>query len=269
MIDSHCHLDRCEDPEAAVDEGLAAMVTVGTDLERSRVALGAAERHANVYAAVGVHPNDASAAEDPATREGVEALAQHPLVVAVGETGFDRYWDTESPEAQAQAFSWQADLARRTGKALILHVRDKQGSTEANEMARRHIVEAGYPRGVLHCFSGNVPLLEAALELGWMVSFAGNLTYKSAQDLRDLAREVPLDRLLVETDAPFLTPVPHRGQRNVPAWVRFTAAVLAEARGVELFELEPQLDANAEKLFGFERARALHAQGGAGETRAP
>lgn len=256
MIDSHCHLDRCEDPGLAADSALAAMVTVGTDLARSRAALAAAESHPNVYASVGVHPNDASAAADAATREGIEALAAHPLVVAIGETGFDRYWDDETPQAQAAAFEWQADLARRTNKALILHVRDKQGATAANDAAREAILEAGHRRGVLHCFSGNEGLLAAGLELGWLISFAGNLTYKSAENLRALARQIPADRLLVETDAPYLAPMPHRGKRNLPAWVRYTAEVLAEVRGVPLSELEPVLDANAERLFGLNEARA-------------
>lgn len=259
MIDSHCHLDRCEDPEGAVDPTLRALVTVGTDLARSRAALAAATRHPNVYAAVGVHPNDASAAADMATREGIEELARHPLVVAIGETGFDRYWDAESPAAQRAAFEWQADLAKRTDKPLILHVRDGAGATEAAEEAARAIRETGYSRGVLHCFSGDRTLLETGLELGWMVSFAGNLTYRSAGELRAVAAEVPLARLLVETDAPYLAPVPKRGKRNVPAWVRYTALELAAVRGLDPAELEEVLDENAERLFGFEAARAAHA----------
>ncbi len=241
---------------AAADPRLRAMVTVGTDLARSHAALVAAKRHPNVYAAVGVHPNDASQAAEADTRAGIEEFALHPLVVAIGETGFDRYWEDETPAAQAAAFEWQADLARRTGKALILHVRDKQGRTEAHDDARHAILATGHPRGVLHCFSGNEALLAAGLELGWLVSFAGNLTYKSAESLRALAREIPLDRLLVETDAPYLAPVPHRGKRNVPAWVQHTAEALAAARGMALEELEPVLDANAERLFGLEQARA-------------
>ncbi len=255
MIDSHCHLDRCEDPAAAADPALAALVTVGTDLARSREALAAATSHSNVFAAVGIHPNDASRAQDAAERAGIEELAAHPLVVAIGETGFDRYWDDETPTAQAAAFEWQAELAARVEKPLILHVRDKDGSTQAHDQARRAILGAGHRRGVLHCFSGNVKLLEAGLELGWLVSFAGPLTYKSAGYLRDLAAELPAERLLVETDAPYLAPVPHRGQRNLPGWVRYTAQALADARGVPLEELEPVLDANAERLFGLQHAR--------------
>lgn len=259
MIDSHCHLDRCEDPEAAVDRSLAAIVTIGTDLERSRSALHAATRHPNVFAAVGVHPNGASAAADPEVRAGIEALAQEPLVVGIGETGFDRYWDDETPEAQSAAFDWQAELAAHTDKALILHVRDKEGRNEAARSAVAAIRAAGHRRGVLHCFSGDRDLLQAGLELGWMVSFAGNLTYKSAGNLREVAAEVPLERLLVETDSPYLTPVPLRGKRNVPANVRHTAAVLAEVRGLPLAELEPILDANAARLYGLDRQRAVGA----------
>jgi len=256
VIDTHCHLDRCEDPTAAVDPQLAALVTVGTDLERSRWAVSAARRHPNVYAAVGVHPNDARLAADPEVRAGIEALAEDPLVVGIGETGFDRHWDAATPSEQAAAFEWQAELAARLDKALILHVRDAQGSSEASEQAAAAITAAGHRRGVLHCFNGSPRLLEAGLALGWMVSFAGNLTYRSAGDVRAAATEVPLDRLLVETDAPFLAPVPHRGKRNLPAYVRHTAAYLAELRGVPLAELEPVLDANAERLFGLAAARA-------------
>lgn len=257
MIDSHCHLDRCEQPQAAIDTTLAAMVTVGTDLPRSRWAVATAERNPNVFAAVGIHPNDAAAA-DASTRAAIEELAAHPLVVAIGETGFDRYWDSQTPAAQMAAFEWQADLARRSGKALILHVRDKQGSALAHSEAAAALRASGHRRGVLHCFSGNLELLEAGLQLGWHVSFAGNLTYKSAADLREVATRVPLDRLLVETDAPFLAPVPKRGKRNEPAWVRYTAAALAEVRGIPLPELEQALDANAQHLFGLTESRAAY-----------
>jgi TatD DNase family protein len=260
VIDSHCHLDRCEQPDQAIDQTLTAMVTVGTDLARSRLAVSTAASNPNVFAAVGVHPNDAAAAAQPYVRAGIEQLAAHPLVVAIGETGFDRYWDSQTPAAQMAAFEWQADLARRSGKPLILHVRDKQGSSLANDEAAAAILNAGHGQGVLHCFNGNPRLLEAGLQLGWMVSFAGNLTYKSAGNLRELAAQVPLERLLVETDAPYLAPVPKRGQRNVPAWVRYTAATLAEVRGVPLTELEPVLDANAQRLFGLTQARAAFTQ---------
>ncbi len=255
MTDSHCHLDRCPDPAAAIDTTLAAMVTVGTDAERSRAALAAAISHPNVYAAVGVHPNDAGLARNPEVRAAVAELARHPLVVAVGETGFDQYWEDETLESQRAAFEWQLELARSVDKPLVLHVRDKQGQEVAALAAADALLAGGYGKGMLHCFAGHERLLEVGLKLGWMVSFAGNLTYKSADDLRRLARRVPLDRLLVETDSPYLAPVPMRGKPNTPAYVRHTAAVLAREVEASPEELEVVLDANAERFFRFAAAR--------------
>ncbi len=250
MIDSHCHLDACDDPEGAVDASLRAIVTVGTTLESDGVAARMARSHPNVWAAVGIHPNNASDADDPATRRAVEALAAEARVVAVGETGFDTYWEDEPLAAQRRAFEWHASLASRLDKALVLHVRDARGREDASLEAARAIREAGHGRGVLHCFNAHPGLLEEGLELGWMVSFAGNLTFKSAAPLRDAAAHVPLDRLLVETDSPYLAPVPMRGKRNVPAYVRHTAEALARLRGLSIEELEPVLDANAARLYG-------------------
>lgn len=250
MTDSHCHLDRCADPREAADPTLTALVTVGTDAERSRVAVALAHELPNVWAAVGVHPTDAAEAADPAARAEIERLARDDRVVAIGETGVDLYWDAASLETQRAAFAWQADLAATVDKPLILHVRDKQGREEASLAAARWIEEAGHHRGVLHCFNGHPGLLRAGLELGWMVSFAGNLTYRNAEPIRAAARDVPLDRLLVETDSPFLAPEPHRGKRNRPAHVRHTAAYLAELRGLEPARLEALTDANAARLYG-------------------
>lgn len=250
MIDSHCHLDACADPDDAVDPSLRAIVTIGTTLASDERALDLARRHPNVWAAVGIHPNDASDADDAAVRASVEALANQPRVVGIGETGFDTYWDGETLESQRRAFDWQADLARRLDAALILHVRDAQGKEDASIAAAAAIREAGHGRGILHCFNGHMGLLETGLELGWMVSFAGNLTFKSAQPLRDAALEVPEDRLLVETDSPYLAPVPMRGKRNTPAYVRHTARTLADVRGVPLEQLEAALDRNAAHVYG-------------------
>lgn len=252
MIDSHCHLDYLDDPAAAVDNDLTAVITVGTDAERSQLAVGFAERFPNVYAVVGVHPNDASRAADSAERAVIETLARHRRVVGIGETGFDRHWDRESPETQQAAFEWQAELAESVEKALILHVRDASGKDDASRAAASAITTAGYGRGVLHCFNGHPALLAAGLELGWYFSFAGNLTYKSAGELRRAAAKLPLDRLLVETDSPFLTPVPLRGKPNRPVNVHLTAQALAESVGLPLSELEPILDANAQRLFRLE-----------------
>lgn len=250
MIDTHCHLDRCEDPDAAKDNDLRAMVTIGTDPERCRRAVAMAEADPRVWAAVGLHPNDASLVTDgEATRE-VARLATHERVVGIGETGFDTHWDRESLERQRDAFDWHADLARRLDKPLILHVRDRQGDERASLAAAEAVRAAGHRRGILHCFGGHEDLLRAGLELDWMVSFAGNLTYKNAEPLRAAALLVPLDRLLVETDSPFLAPEPRRGRRNVPANVTYTAERLAEVRGIASAELEPVLDANAERVYG-------------------
>lgn len=232
------------------------MVTVGTDAQRSRLALAAARQYRNVFAAVGVHPNSASLASAADERDAIAQLARDPLVVAIGETGFDQYWEDETLDSQRAAFEWQLELAREVGKPLVLHVRDKQGSETAALAAATALQAGAYGHGMLHCFSGHERLLEVGLELGWMVSFAGNLTYKSAVNLRASARKVPLDRLLVETDSPYLAPAPHRGKTNTPAFVRETAAVLADVIGATPAELEAQVDANAERFFGFAAARA-------------
>ncbi len=252
MTDSHCHLTRLPDPDAAVAaSGLAWLVTVGTSLGDSRASLALARRLPRVRACVGVHPNEASDVRDPEVRRGIEELARDPLVVAIGETGFDTHWREETLEAQRAAFDWHAELAATTGKPLVLHVRDRQGDDDASRAAAAAIRDSGVRRGVLHCCNGHEGLVAAGLELGWHVSFAGNLTYRSAAALREAARAVPEDRLLVETDSPFLSPVPHRGEPNAPANVRLTAAVLAEVRGTDPGQLEAVLDANAAALFGW------------------
>ena len=254
MTDSHCHLDFCQDPERAADPSLALIVTVGTTVERCKAALSLSERFDNVYAAVGIHPNDATEATRAEARAEIEALAEHPKVLAIGETGFDHYWDKVAPEVQRESFYWQTELAAKLDKPLILHVRDKQNRSSASDEAAARLREVGYRRGVLHCFNGHAALLEAGLELSWYVSFAGNLTYKSARELHDVARALPSDRLLVETDSPFLTPIPKRGQRNVPANVRYTARFLAELRRETLDMTEAYTDANARALYGLDEA---------------
>ena len=248
MIDAHCHLDTCADP-AAVDTGLSAIVSVGTDPASCRATLALAEQHPHVWAVLGVHPNSADKAT-PKARGEIEGLAEHAKVVGVGETGFDNYWDDVALETQQEVFFWHAALAKRLQKPLVLHVRDKQNQDVASRLARDAILEAGHPQGILHCFNAHGGLLEAGLELGWYVSFAGNLTYKSAKNLQAAAKLIPEARLLVETDSPYLSPEPRRGRRNVPANVRYTAAFLAELRGTDLEEFETILDANARAVYG-------------------
>ena len=250
MTDSHCHLDACADPVGAVDPQLRALVSVGTTLESCQNVLQLAERFDNVWAAVGLHPNHASDAANRGTREAVAALARHPKVVAVGETGFDTYWDLETLQTQRAAFVWQAALATELDKPLILHVRDKREGDAASRTAAEMVRQVGYGKGILHCFNGHEGLLETGLALGWYVSFAGNLTFKNATVLQNVARAVPRDRLLVETDSPYLAPVPRRGRENVPANVRHTARFLAELRGEHEHEVEAYTDDNAARVYG-------------------
>jgi TatD DNase family protein len=251
MIDTHCHLDHCANPDLAADPTLLAMVSIGTTLERCQITLQLAETYPNVWAAVGIHPNNASDAKSLETRLAIEEMAQHPKVVGIGESGFDTYWDDETLQTQSESFLWQADLASRLNKPLILHVRDKQNRDDASLMACTMLQEVGYTKGILHCFNGHAKLLETGLDLGWMISFAGNLTYKKAAELHQAAKQLPQDRILLETDSPFLSPLPKRGEKNQPSFVRYTAAFLAELRGETLETVERYTDANAKRIYSF------------------
>jgi TatD DNase family protein len=250
MIDTHCHLDRVADLAAALDNDLLALVTVGTGATRSEAALELAQREARVFASVGVHPTDAADARAPEERRTIERLAEEPRVVAIGETGVDLYWETEGLDVQLEALRWQIELAERVAKPVILHVRDRDGREDASLAAARAIEAGGYGHGILHCANAHPELLGVAIAAGWHVSFAGNLTYPKATRLHEAAREVPLERLLVETDAPFLAPAPHRGRPNLPGYVTHTAAYLAQLRGIDLARLERHLDANAIGVYG-------------------
>ncbi len=250
MTDTHCHLDACEDPTAAADPGLSLMVTIGTGPDSNAEAIRLAAAFPNVRAAVGIHPNSAGVAADTSAASLLREQAGHASVVGVGETGFDTHWDRTTPREQQVAFDLHAELALELDKTLILHVRDKQGGRSASAAACAALRAASVRGGILHCFSGDAELLEEGLSLGWYVSFAGNLTYPSARRLHEVAREVPEDRLLIETDSPYLTPVPHRGKRNVPANVAFTCAKLAELRGVSTGHMESITDLNALRAFG-------------------
>lgn len=251
MIDTHCHLDRCGDLAQARDHDLAAVITVATDHARLAPVLRLAEEDARTFAVVGIHPNEAAEANDPEAVAAIEAALGHPRVVGIGETGVDLYRDKVPLAQQLASFRWQGELARRHDLPLVLHVRDPQGGDDpASRTAAATLAELGHRRGVLHCTNGHPGLLETALGLGWYVSFAGNLTYPKATAVREAAVAVPEGRLLVETDAPYLAPVPRRGRPNVPANVRYTAAELARLRGVDAGDLERRLDTNARALFG-------------------
>ena len=249
MIDSHTHLDLCEPPNAelvaaAVAAGVTRMLTVSTSAASARGVLAAAEDFPQVYAAVGRHPNEAHGFDDADLAE-LRALAAHERCVAIGETGFDFYREGASRDDQARAFSAQIALARETGKPLVIHTRDAADETLAALAA-----QAAGMSVVIHCFSMPDRLREC-LDRGYFISFAGNVTYKSAADLAEAARKVPEERLLVETDAPYLTPQAVRKHRNQPAYVVHTAAFLAELRGVSVDELGATVERNAERVFGW------------------
>ncbi|MCX6371946.1 MAG: TatD family hydrolase [Actinobacteria bacterium] len=247
LIDSHCHLEMLDDAGWAVEQARAAgvktIVSIGIDVASSRLAIGFAELFEGVYATVALHPHDAGSLDDTLLGE-LEELAAHPRVVAIGECGLDFYRDLSPRDAQRRAFSAQIELARRVGLPLVVHVR------EAGEEAMAQLAdEASDLTVVMHCFSLPQHVDECNAR-GYYASFAGNVTYKNAGDLRAAAARVREDRLLVETDAPFLSPVPNRGASNVPAWVVHTAAAIGDARGWDAARVAAVTTANARRVFG-------------------
>ena len=249
MIDSHTHLDMCSRPDAelvadAAAAGVARMLAIGMDGASCRAALAAADAFPQVRVAVGRHPNSATGF-DAADLAELRALAAHEHCVAIGETGLDYHRDHAPRDDQRRAFVAQIELARETGKALVIHTRDAADDTL--EVLDEH---ADGVRVVMHCFSLS-HRLDDCLSRGHWISFAGNVTYPSADDLRQAALRVPDDRLLVETDAPYLAAQPLRGRENEPAHVVHTARVLADLRGVPYEELEAQLERNAAQVLGW------------------
>jgi TatD DNase family protein len=238
VIDTHAHLgDDAEEVLArARAAGVDRVLDVATTIAGARRTLARAEGEAGVYAILGVHPHEAGAAAD---LDELHELLMHPKAVAVGETGLDYFRDYAPHDAQQRLFDAQLSLARGTGKPVVIHTRAADDDTRARLTAHDGPV-------ILHCFS-SPPLLDAALEHGWYVSFAGNVTYKNAYDLRDAARRVPSDRLLAETDSPYLAPQAVRGRRNEPAYVAHTYAFLSELRGEDVTE---QIESNAAAVFG-------------------
>ncbi|MGD0602626.1 MAG: TatD family hydrolase [Streptosporangiaceae bacterium] len=263
-LDSHTHLDIIIEmtgwPVAGVlaaarAAGLARVITVGTTLESSRWSARCAEEHDDVYAAVAIHPNETAAAESGRETGGgpsretvlaeIEALARLPRVVAVGETGLDYYRDHAAPDVQRWWFREHIKIAKRTGKALMIHDREAHDDVLA-------ILEADGPppRVVFHCFSGDAAMAKRCAEAGYVMSFAGNVTFSSAQPLRDAATAAPPDLILVETDAPFLTPVPNRGKPNSPAMAAYTLRYLAGLKGIDVAAFCDAVTATAERTFG-------------------
>lgn len=247
LFDTHAHLHF---PDFAADladvlararaAGVRRVLTVGTDGETSRAAIALAAREPDVWASAGIHPHDAAAADDEALRE-IERLAGAPRVVAVGEIGLDFFRDLSPRPAQERAFRAQLEIARRARRPVLVHCRDAHAETLAI-MAEHRVGELG---GIMHCFSGDVEVARRCLDIGLLVSLAGPVTYPRARALPDVARYVPADRLVVETDSPYLPPQPFRGQRNEPAHVAVTAARVAELRGEPLAELAARCSENA------------------------
>jgi TatD DNase family protein len=249
VIDSHTHLDRGPAPEAelvaaAREAGVRRILTIGIDGPSRQAALAAAERFDDVYAAIGHHPNHAAGYDDAITAE-LREQAAHPRCLAIGETGLDDFRDYAPRADQERAFRAQIELARELGKPLVIHTRAAEDDT-ISTLADH----AGGLDVIMHCFS--MPgRLDECLDRGWWISFAGNVTYPKAAELADAAERVPLDRLLLETDAPYLTPQELRKERNQPAYVVHTARFVAERRRLAYEELEAAVEANAARLLGW------------------
>ena len=257
LIDTHAHLDAQQfdnDRDAVLarawEAGVMAIVTIGTDLETSQAAVALAETHERVFATVGFHPHDAKAA-DAAALAKLRELAHHPQVVAIGEIGLDFYRDYSPRDVQRHIFDTQLQIAADLGKPVIIH--DRQAHADTLEILRGWVAESQPPspelQGVLHCFSGDLALAQAAIELGFLIGVDGPITYRNAGQLTTVVKNLPLSRLLVETDAPFLTPHPHRGKRNEPAYVWLVAKKIAEVKNLSLKEVTQTTTANAKALF--------------------
>jgi TatD DNase family protein len=252
LIDSHCHLDF---PELASDEagvlarartaGVAAMLTIGTRLDQFERVRAIAERHENIWCSVGVHPHEAKE-EGQHTPDRLVEAARHAKVIGIGETGLDFYYEHSPRAEQATSFRAHIAAARETGLPLIVHTRDADGETG-------NILEEEYSKGafsgLIHCFSSGPEIARRALALGMYISISGIVTFKAAEELRSTVRDIPLERLLVETDAPYLSPVPKRGKTNEPAFVAHTAAKVAELKGVDITELAAATTDNFFRLF--------------------
>jgi TatD DNase family protein len=250
FVDSHCHLD-FPDLASREEAVLAAMAAnrvghalcVSVKLEDFPRVLALAERHPQLFASVGVHPDNDGVEEPDEAR--LLALADHPKVVAIGETGLDYHWQKDAPEWQRERFRTHIRAARRCGKPLIVHTRSAAKDT-LRLMREEHACEAG---GVMHCFTETREVAEAALDLGFYVSFSGIVTFRNAAELKAVAQYVPLDRLLIETDAPYLAPVPHRGRTNEPAWVIHVAEEIARLRNQTVESIATATTENFFRLF--------------------
>jgi TatD DNase family protein len=256
LIDSHCHLNF---PEFASDlddviahakeNGIGLMLTVNTKLEQAKDLQAIADQYPEIYCSVGVHPHDAAnymkGYEGDTLFNQIKVLANHPKVIGIGETGLDYYYNNSPIEDQISSFKDHILASMELNLPLIIHTRDADDDT----IACLKDVGQGKAKGVFHCFSGSAELAQKALELGFYISFSGILTFKKADALRQIAQEAPLDRILVETDAPFLAPVPQRGKRNEPAFTRYTAELMANLKGLSYSAIETTTTNNFFSLF--------------------
>jgi len=250
LVDTHCHLDMLEDLDGALERmraaGVARAVTIGVDRASSEWAVRAARTHDQIWATVGLHPHDAKDQSDELLSYIEQLASTEQRVVGVGEAGLDYHYDNSPRERQREVYAKQVEMARRVGKALVIHSREAWDDTFSI------LASAGAPeRLVFHCFSGGPEEARRALDLGATLSFAGVVTFKNAQDLREAVALAPLDRIVVETDAPFLTPAPHRGKPNEPAYVSLVAEAIAAVKGVPADEVARATSANAARLFGW------------------
>ena len=257
LIDSHCHLDRLDLSAhgGSLDAALAAarvrgvghFLCIGISADNAAAVKALSERYADVDCTVGVHPLDLQPGVAPAL-DWLLAELNHPHVVAIGETGLDYHYEPEAAELQRQAFRLHLQAAQLIGKPVIVHTREARADTLAL------LREAALPQaGVLHCFTEDWPMAKAALDLGFYISLSGIVTFRNADALREVARQVPADRLLIETDAPYLAPIPHRGKPNLPEYVRDVAEFLAPLRGVDVDTLAEQTTQNFQRLFPLAR----------------
>ncbi|HEV8524359.1 MAG TPA: TatD family hydrolase [Terriglobales bacterium] len=264
-IDSHAHLempqfdaDRDAMLERARAAGVQAVVAIGSGTGPGSLDCGIklAEQHPWVYATVGIHPHEAKLATEPDFAQ-LEALAKRPKVIAWGEIGLDYFYDNSPREVQRQVFIRQMEMARAAKLPIVIHCRPSENSEDAWDdllrLAREHWASSGLG-GVMHCFTGNVPQARAALDLGFLMSFAGNVSFPKAQNIREAAKEVPLERMLIETDSPFLAPVPHRGKRNEPAFVKEVARHIGELRGLPAEEVGAFTSQNFFRFFSIQTA---------------
>ncbi|MCD6581667.1 MAG: YchF/TatD family DNA exonuclease [Desulfuromusa sp.] len=253
LVDSHAHLDGGkfandldETIERATANGISHILTIGCDLESSENSITVAERYENIFAAVGVHPHDATEINDAALAK-LRTMLSHPKVVALGEIGLDFYRDRSPREIQRSAFRQQIRLAKEVDKPIIVH--DRDAHDEVIQILKEE--NAAQVGGVLHCFSGDLEMAKQCLELGFYLSFTGTITYPKNDIIREIIKEIPIDRMLVETDCPYLSPQKFRGKRNEPAYVRYTAEKMAEVKGLSIEDVARVTSRNCHDLFGF------------------